>query len=147
VYVCGAPGDTREVVLFNGGERGQAVNVTFDADTPQIASVGPSQIVGLSTEQAGRLWIHPTDENAPVLIGPDDVREHASDHFVGEFAPGQTHTVHVLRPDGSLSQVAVDAPALPAPPTLSAWQTIVEPIMPRRTSTTRTGGNLTSQPT
>lgn len=127
VYVCGTPGDTREVVLFNGNERGQAVSVTFDADAPRLFTAGPSQIVALSTEMAGRLWLHPDDENAPVLIGPDDVREQSALDFVGEFAPGESHTVYALRPNGELSETTFDAPALPAPPALSAWRTLAEP--------------------
>ncbi len=127
VYVYGAPGETGEVVLWNGGERAQAVSVTF-AEAPQVLNIGPSQIVALSTQLAGRAWLHPADETAPALIGPDDIREHGPESFVGEFAaPGQTHTVHVLRPDGSLTRATVDAPALPAPPALSVWQTRTEP--------------------
>ena len=108
VYVYGAPGERAEVVLWSGGERGQAAHVTF-ATTPQVAFAGPSQVVALSTQHAGRVWIAETDENAPVLIGPDDVRAHESGHFVGEFTPDGTHIVHVLYPDGTLSQLSVDA--------------------------------------
>ncbi len=123
VYVYGAPGERAEVVLFNGGERARAAQVVF-APTPRVTFVGPSQVVALSTEHAGRTWIHPADGSAPVVVGPDDVREHGAHHFVGEFPPGQTHTVHLLRADGSLAQVTVDAPALPAPPALSGWQPV-----------------------
>lgn len=127
VYVYGEPGTSAEVVLFFGGERGQAVTVQFDAQAPQLYTAGPSQIVALPTELAGRTWIHPDDENAPVVFGPDDVREHNTDDLVGEFAAGRTHTVYSLLPNGELAETTFDAPALPPPPTLSAWQTLAEP--------------------
>lgn len=123
VYVYDAPGQTGEVVLWSGGDRAQSVVVSFE-NVPRVYFAGPSQIVALSTEMAGRTWLPPNGAAgaAPVVIGPDDVREHSADHFVGEFAPGQTHTAFVLGADGALRALAVDAPALPAPPALGAWQ-------------------------
>jgi hypothetical protein len=127
VYVYGAPGETREVVLFHGAERGKGVDVTFKKDAPQVYPVGTSQVVALTPEMAGRLWPHPTDEYAPVLIGPDDVRDHGTVEATVEVAPGRAHLLYALHPDGTLTEISVEAPALPAPPTLSAWETVAEP--------------------
>ncbi len=130
LYVYGEPGQTREVALFNGADRGQGVQVTFDNAAPRLYPVGPSQIVALTTEMAGRAFIHPTDENAPVVIGAvgvDDVTEHGVEYAVVECYPNQTHTLWSLLPNGELTEINVYAPPLPAPPVLSAWETRPEP--------------------
>src|SRR5205085_645824 len=81
VYVYGEPGEQKEVVLFSGNDRGRAQMVTFSPDAPQVYDVGASQIVALTTEMAGRTFLPPTEsENAPVLFGPDDVREHDNEY-------------------------------------------------------------------
>lgn len=126
VYVYGEPGEVREVALFHGEERARAIQVRFEG-APDVYPVGPSQVIALSTEMASRVWFSPTDDSAPVLIGPEDVREHGLIEFVGEFAPGRSHTVYALYPDGTLAEINVDAPSLPAPPVLSGWQSIAEP--------------------
>jgi hypothetical protein len=126
VYVYGEPGDSREVVLFNGAERGQSVTVTFDAEAPRLYRIGPSQVVALSTEMAGRTWL-PEDENDPVLFGPDDVRLQTAEEAVVELAPAREHTLYSLLPSGDLTTLDVVAPPLPSPPALSAWQTVAEP--------------------
>jgi hypothetical protein len=110
VYVYGEPGETREVVLFNEG-RGESIIVTF-ADVPQVYPIGPSQIVALSTEMAGRAWF-PTDENAPVLLGPEMVREHTAESALIEIAPEGTPSLYALYPDGGLTPLTQPAPAPP----------------------------------
>lgn len=126
IYVYGEPGTTREVALFNGHDRAQGIEITF-TDTPQVYFVGPSQIVALPTEMAGRAWPHPDDPAFPVLLGIDDLRQQTAHDFTAEFAPAQLHTVYALAANGTLMEIKIDAPALPAPPTLSPWNTIVEP--------------------
>jgi len=126
VYVYGEPDESREIVLFNGAQRGESVTVTF-ADAPRLYPIGPSQIVALSTALAGRTWLHPTDENAPVLFGADDVREHDSEFAEIELAPGREHQLYSLLPNGELTDLNVVAPPLPSPPALTAWQTIATP--------------------
>ena len=92
LYVYGEPGETREVVLFHGSERGQGVQVTF-ADAPQvIENAAPSQIIALSTFHAGRTFF-PADDAAPVIIGGDDLDEPrtgftlAADGMLAAIAP------------------------------------------------------------
>jgi Beta-galactosidase len=127
VYVYGEPGETREVVLFEGGARGQGVAVTF-AEEPRVYPAGLSQVVALSSEMAARTWFADADgQNTPVLFGPDDVRDHGAEEATVEVAPGQTHTLWALDAEGTLTSVNLVAPALPAPPVLSAWETVAEP--------------------
>ncbi|MBC8102715.1 MAG: beta-galactosidase [Cytophagales bacterium] len=126
LYVYGEPGQDREVVLWSGGERAKEIRVTF-ADEPRLYLVGMSQVIALSPAMAGRTWIHPTDENAPVLLGADDVREHGVESAVIEAAPNTSHTLYALAPDGLLSEINVETPARPAPPALSSWRTTAEP--------------------
>jgi hypothetical protein len=124
VYVYGEPSERKEVVLFNEG-RGESVTVTF-ADAPQLYRVGPSQIVALSTELAGRVWFA-DDVNAPVLLGGDNVREHTTDFAVVELPPGNSHTLYALMPDGTLTPLVIETAALTAPPKLDAWETFTGP--------------------
>ena len=126
VYVHGEIGETREVVVWSGNERGHGVHVTFAA-APELYVAGMSQVIALPSSLAGRLWIAPDDDNAPVLIGPDDVREHGILEALVELAPGQPHTLFAISPNGAITEVNVDAPDLPAPPTLGPWQAADEP--------------------
>ncbi|HVK03163.1 MAG TPA: beta-galactosidase, partial [Armatimonadaceae bacterium] len=126
VFVYGTPGATREVALFHGGERGQGVAVTF-ADEPRVYPAGFSQIIALSTEMAGRTWFCDDDERAMVLFGPDDVRAHSALEATAEVEPGRSHTLWALDAEGGLTEINVDAPALPDPPPLSSWRTVAEP--------------------
>lgn len=121
VFVYGQIGETREVVLWSGSERSQGTLVTF-AEEPRVYTAGLSQIVVLSTEMAGRTFIHSDEENASVIFGPDDVRDHTEETALVEVAPGKTHTLYSLRPDGRLMESSVEAPPLPAPPLLSEWR-------------------------
>jgi hypothetical protein len=127
VYVYGVPGETREVALWSGNEKGAGVRVTIPADAPAVYRIGQSQIIALSMALAGRTWIHPTDENAPVLIGPDDVCEHDFEYATIEAKPGVPQTLFALRADGAVTEISFDPPALPHPPTLGAWQSASEP--------------------
>ena len=96
VYVYGTPGEEKEVVLFSGNDKGRAQMVSFSPDAPKVYEVGPSQIVSLSTDMAGRTFLPPDgSENAPVLFGPDDVSEHGDTTAEMELAPNQTHTVYL----------------------------------------------------
>ncbi len=126
VYVYGDPGETKEVVLFHGAERGQALEVAF-TDAPLVYPVGPSQIVALPAELAGRTFFVENAENAPVIIGPDDVREHGDDFATVEVAPGKTHTLFSILPSGAITEINIVAPDLPAPPTLGPWESRAEP--------------------
>ena len=126
IYVYGETDQTREVVLWVGGERAKAVDVTFAAE-PRLYLVGASQVIALSTDMAGRTWIDPADENAPVLFGPDDVRYQNTEYAEVELAPGTAHTLYALNVEGLLSEISIESPALPAPPTLSAWDSRAEP--------------------
>jgi hypothetical protein len=126
VYVYGEPDDTREVALWVGGERAKAVSVTF-ATEPRLYLVGTSQVIALSTAMAGRTWIHPTDENAPVLFGADDVRFQDTEYAEVEIIPGTSQTLYALSASGLLSDINVEGSALPAPPAISPWKTIEEP--------------------
>ena len=131
LYVYGNRGETREVVLFHGADRGQGVNVTF-ADTPQVYPVGPSQIVALSTEHAERTFFSPDDERAPVLIGPENVREQCGIDAVVELAPGKATALWSLNVEGELTEILVNAPApLWTQPGCddSAWSEIELPII------------------
>lgn len=58
VWVCGAVGETKEIVLFSGHDRGRPTLVTF-ADEPRVYESGVSQIVALSRANAmvaTRFW-------------------------------------------------------------------------------------------
>lgn len=125
VYVYGTPGETREVVLFNAAG-GETVAVIF-ADAPQIYPVGPSQVVALSTDLAGRTFFCKDDDNAPVVIGPDDVTEHDTLGATVAVKPEASHCVWTLAPDGNLTETWVESPSLPNPPSLSAWLSQAEP--------------------
>jgi hypothetical protein len=76
---------------------------------------------------AGRTWIHPTDENAPVLFGADDVRFQDTEYAEVEIIPGTSQTLYALSASGLLSDINVEGSALPAPPAISPWKTIEEP--------------------
>ena len=114
VYVYGEPtksGETREVAIWSGNDRGRGVEVEFTA-TPQFYPVGTSQVVALPTALAGRVWLPANlDGGAPVLIGPDDVLAHEEWEATVALASGHTHTLYSLRPDGAITEIVVDAPA------------------------------------
>ena len=121
IYVYGEPGETKEIVLFNGYGNGESVNVAF-TERPEVSPCGFSQIVALPTELAGRVFFA-EDETEPVIIGPDDVRSQSASFAEVELVPGRDHTLWSLAADGFLSELSVNAPPLPTPPTLSAWET------------------------
>jgi hypothetical protein len=125
VYVYGNIGETREVVLFYGGGWGEGVQVTF-APEPQVYEVGPSQVVALSHDLAGRTFFD-ADENVPVIMGPEDVLAQSESEAFVEVAPGRAHTLYALRADGAVITANVVAPALPAPPVLADWRLADEP--------------------
>ncbi|MDX1933071.1 MAG: hypothetical protein SFU56_10740 [Capsulimonadales bacterium] len=114
LFVYGEIGQEREVVLFYGGGWGESVLVMF-SDAPQVYPVGPSQVVALTTELAGRTFFS-EDPNDPVLIGPEAVREHRESFALVELIPDRAHTLYFLRPDGTLIDVNVNAPPLPTRP-------------------------------
>lgn len=138
IYVFGAPGESGEVVLFHGSERGTGVPVTF-TDTPQVFDAAPpSQIVAISTVHAGRTFFS-GDDNAPVIIGADDVLEHSDEYAVVQVAQlpkrGQTHTLFALSAGGALTEINVVAPETPdvppqAHPEFSdeAWWEVETPV-------------------
>jgi len=134
IYVFGNPGETGEVVLFHGSERGTAVLVTF-ADIPQVYDAAPpSQIVALSTDHAGRTFF-PDDDNAPVIIGADDVTEHGDEYASVQVVSGRTHTLFALSTGGALTEINVVAPETPdvppqAEPQFSddSWQEVETPV-------------------
>ncbi|MBC8140199.1 MAG: hypothetical protein H7Y38_02020 [Armatimonadetes bacterium] len=134
IYVYGSPGDSSEVVLFHGSERGTAVTLTF-ADTPQVYDAAPpSQIVALSTELAGRTFF-PDDDNAPVIIGADDVTEHGDEYATVQVVPGRTHTLFALAAGGALTEINVVAPEVSnVPPQANpqfsdeSWQEVEVPV-------------------
>ncbi|MBC8139264.1 MAG: beta galactosidase jelly roll domain-containing protein [Fibrella sp.] len=126
VYVYGEPGETKEVVLFHGSERGQSVMVTF-SDAPLVYPLGPSQVVALPANLAGRTFFAENGDNAPVIIGPDDVREHGDDFATVEVAPGKTHSLFSLSTEGAITEINIVAPDLATPPVLSEWRSAFEP--------------------
>lgn len=128
VYVYGEPGTTREVVLFYS-VGGESVTVEF-TNTSQLYRVGPSQVVALPLDLAARTFFCPTDENAPVIIGPDAVREHSLVAATVEVTPDTRHCLYTLLPDGTLTETWVHAPALPDAPLLSEWQDTIAPYTP-----------------
>jgi hypothetical protein len=124
VYVYGEPGETREVAVWSGNEHGRGVDVAFIADTPEVYAAGMSQVVALPAYLAGRVWIDPSDDTAPALIGPDGVRDLGAVEAFVEIAPGRMHTLYALRADGAITVISVDAPPLPPPPILSEWYAV-----------------------
>ncbi len=121
VFVYGEPGETKEVVLFHGSERGQSISITF-SDAPLMYPVGVSQIIALPTELAGRTFLPLDNENAPVIIGPDDVTEHDDDFATVEVAPGRTHTLYSLDTEGAVTAINIAVPGITAPPPPAVWQ-------------------------
>lgn len=67
VYVYGEPGETKEVVLFNGQDRGRATMVTF-ASEPKVYESGVSQIVALSMLMALSTDIDVANTSKPVML-------------------------------------------------------------------------------
>ena len=120
VYVYGEPGETREVVLFNGYGNGEGVFVTF-MDAPQVYACGFSQIIALPSALAGRVFLA-EDETDPVIIGSEDVRAHSGSFAQVELPPDQECHLWSLNADGTLSAISVTTPPLPAVPKLGAWE-------------------------
>lgn len=108
VMVYGTPGTTQEVVLFNAAG-GESVSVTF-AETPQVYRVGPSQVIALSPELAEKTFVCPTDANASVLIGVDDVLVHSSNSATVELSPEVSTPFYSLQSDGTLVALPTDFP-------------------------------------
>jgi hypothetical protein len=60
-------------------------------------------------------------------LGADDVRFQDTEYAEVEIVPGTSQTLYALSASGLLSDINVESPVLPAPPTISEWKTIEEP--------------------